>query len=324
MSRDRLTVAVVIFDRAPMFETSVPMSVFGLDRSSSGAPKFRLLPVAGEPGPLTTTGGLVVHAPFGLDALDEASIVLPSWRGASERPPDKALAAIRAAHADGAIVVSFCLGGFVLAASGLLNGRRAAAHWFYAPTLATMYPRVSVDPEVLFVDDGDIVTAAGTGAALDACLHLVARLWGAKASSAIARRMAMPPRRNGTQAQFVEGAFPLPQPSEDIADVMAFAVEHIADPLEVDDLARKAMMSRRTFDRRFRGASGISAMRWLLQQRVLLAQRLLEESDLPIDEIARRAGFTNGITLRRHFRRYLGASPLQHRIKFRQQRTPCA
>ena len=120
--------------------------------------------------------------PFGLDALDEASIVvLPSWRGASERPPDKALAAIRAAHADGAIVVSFCLGGFVLAATGLLNGRRAAAHWFYAPTLATMYPRVSVDPEVLFVDDGDIVTAAGTGAALDACLHLVAHLWGAKA-----------------------------------------------------------------------------------------------------------------------------------------------
>jgi transcriptional regulator GlxA family with amidase domain len=165
-----------------MFETSVPMSVFGLDRSSSGAPKFRLLPVAGEPGPLTTTGGLVVHAPFGLDALDEASIVvLPSWRGASERPPDEALAAIRAAHADGAIVVSFCLSGFVLAATGLLNGRRAAAHWFYAPTLATMYPRVSVDPEVLFVDDGDIVTAAGTGAALDACLHLVAHLWGAKA-----------------------------------------------------------------------------------------------------------------------------------------------
>ena len=134
----------------------------------------------------------------------------------------------------------------------------------------------------------------------------------------------MPPRRNGTQAQVVEGAIPLPQPGEDIAGVMAFAVEHIADPLEVGDLARKAMMSRRTFDRRFRGVSGISAMRWLLQQRVLLAQRLLEESKLPIDEIARRVGFTNGITLRRHFRRYLGASPLQHRIKFRQQRTPCA
>jgi transcriptional regulator GlxA family with amidase domain len=324
MSRDPLAIAVVIFDKAPMFETSVPMSVFGMDRSASGAPKFRLLPVAGEPGPLTTTGGLVLDAPYGLDALGDASIiVLPSWRDIGEKPPEEALAAIRSAHADGAIIVSFCLGGFVLAATGLLDDRKAATHWFYAPTLAAMYPRVSVDPDVLFIDDGDIVTGAGTGAALDACLHLVTRLWGAKASAAIARRMAMPPRRSGGLPQVVDDALPVPRPAAELTEVMAFAVEHIAERVDVDDLARRAMMSRRTFDRRFRGVAGVSALQWLLYQRVLLAQRLLEESELSIDDIARRAGFRNGITLRRHFRRQVGISPLQYRMTFR-PRNPAA
>jgi len=315
VARDPQAVAVVIFDGAPMFETSVPLSVFGMDRSSSGAPRFRLLPVAGEEGPLTTTGGLVVNAPYGLDALEEASIVLlPSWRDPAQRPPERALAAIRRAHAGGAVIVSFCLGSFVLAATGLLHGRRAVTHWFYAPTLSAMYPDVVVDPEVLFVDDGDIVTSAGTGAALDACLHLVARRWGAKASSVIAQRMAMPPRRNGRQAQVIEGVLPLPQPVDKFADVMAFAVEHIAEPLDVDDLARLAMMSRRTFDRQFRAVAGMSALQWLLHQRVLLAQRLLEEGEQPIDTVARQAGFGTGIALRRHFHRHLGVSPLRYRL----------
>lgn len=318
MDRDPTAVAVVIFDRAPMFETSVPMSVFGMDRSASGAPRFELLAVAGEDGPITTTGGLVVSPPHGLEALERASIVvLPSWRDTQERPPEQALAAIRAAHSGGAIIVSFCLGGFVLAATGLLDGRRAVTHWFHGPTLAAMYPLVTVDPDVLFIDDGDIVTGAGTGAALDACLHLVARLWGARASAAIARRMAMPPRRNGAQPQNLGGVLPLPQPVEKFADVMAYAVEHIAEPVDVDLLARKALMSRRTFDRQFRGVAGISPMQWLLHQRVLFAQRLLEESEQPIDSIARQAGFANGIALRRHFQRHLGVSPLRYRLTAR-------
>lgn len=315
MDRDPIAIAVVIFDRAPIFETSVPMSIFGMDRTVSGAPRFDLLAVTGEEGPITTTGGLVVSAPHGLDALQRASIVvLPSWRDPRERPPEPALAAIRTAHASGAIIVSFCLGGFVLAATGLLDGRRAVTHWFHGPTLTAMYPRVTVDSDVLFIDDGDIITGAGTGAALDACLHLVARQWGAKASAAIARRMAMPPRRNGAQAQQWERGLPLPRPVEKFADVMAFAVEHIAEPVDVDDLARKAMMSRRSFDRQFRSVAGISAKQWLLHQRVLFAQRLLEESEQPIDSIARQAGFANGIALRRHFQRHLGISPLRYRL----------
>jgi transcriptional regulator GlxA family with amidase domain len=311
-------VALIIFDRAPMFETSVPMSVFGMDRSSTGAPKFRFLPVAGEDGPLTTTGGLVVTAPHGLEALQDASIImLPSWRDVHERPPEPVLDAIRAAHADGAILVSFCLGGFVLAATGLLDGRRAASHWFYAPTLARMYPAVSVDPDVLFVDDGDIITGAGTGAALDACLHLVARQWGARASAAIAHRMAMPPRRSGAQPQILDTVLPKPEPGKAFSDIMSHVVKNIAKPIDVNALARRAMMSRRSFDRQFRAVTGMSALQWVLQQRVLYAQRLLEDSDASIDAIAQGAGFANGIALRRHFRRQVGMSPLQYRLSAR-------
>lgn len=315
MVRDPAAVAVVIFDRAPMFESAVPMSVFGVEHSDSSVPKFRLMVVAGEDSPLRTTGGLVVDAPYGLEALDEASIViLPSWRDVNESPPASALAAIRSAHADGAILVSFCLGGFVLAATGLLDGRRAVVHWFYAPALAAQYPAIVIDDSALFIDDGDIVTGAATGAALDACLHLVGRLWGARASAAIARRMTMPPRRGGTQAQVIDTTPVVARLSKILADVMAYAVEHITEPFDVDDLARRALMSRRTFDRRFREVAGMSAMQWLIRQRVLHARRLLTESREPIDDIARKAGFANGIALRRYFHRFLGMSPLQYRL----------
>ncbi|OJZ74652.1 hypothetical protein BRW65_08020 [Mycobacterium paraffinicum] len=303
-----------------MLETSVPMSVFGVDHSDSSVPKFRLLVVAGESGALTTTGGLAVQAPFGLDALQEASIVvLPSWREISEVPPEPALAAIRAAHANGAIIVSFCLGGFVLAATGLLDGRRAVMHWFYAPALAAMYPNICVDHDALFNDDGDIVTGAGTGAALDACLQLVRRLWGVKAAGAIARSITMPPHRTGARAQVIDIVPVTTPPSPTFAEVMSFAVEHIAEPFDVNDLANRAMMSRRTFDRHFREVAGTSAMRWLLQQRIFRAQRLLEDTHKSIEDIARSAGFANSLALRRHFRRYLGISPMQYRLRCQAQ-----
>ena len=315
MARDPAAVAVVMFDRAPMFESAVPISVFGVEHSESAVPKFRLLVVAGEDGPLRTTGGLVVDAPCGLDALDEASIVIvPSWRDINESPPESTLAAIRSAHADGAILVSFCLGGFVLAATGLLDGRRAVVHWFYAPALAAQHPAIVIDDEALFIDDGDIVTGAATGAALDACLHLVGRLWGAKASAAVARRMTMPPRRGGTQPQIIETTPTVARPSNMLADVMTYAVEHITEPFDVNDLARKALMSRRTFDRHFREVAGMSAVQWLLRQRVLHARRLLTESSELIEDIARKVGFANGIALRRYFHRFLGMSPLQYRL----------
>jgi len=167
----------------------------------------------------------------------------------------------------------------------------------------------------LFIDDGDILTGAGTGAALDACLHLVGRVWGAKASEAIARQMTMPPRRGGTQPQIIDTAVMVSRSSNSFADVMAYAVEHITEPFDVDGLARRALMSRRTFDRHFREVAGMSATQWLLQQRVFHAQRLLKESDEPIDDIARKAGFANGIALRRYFHRFLGMTLLQYRVQ---------
>ncbi len=316
--RDRATVAVLMFDRAPIFEMAVPISVFGMDRTGSGAPGFELLPVAAEDGPLTSTGGVRLDAPYGLDALDRAGIVVvPTWRDPVETPPKPALEAIRGAYADGALVVSLCMGAFVLAATGLLDGRRAATHWFHAPMLAEAYPRVTVDPSVLFVDDEDLVTSAGTAAGIDACLHVVRRIWGPRAATAIARRMVVPPQRSGGQAQYIDQPVPEQRDGDGLGKAMAYALEHLAEQVDVATLARRARLSRRTFDRRFRALTGISALQWLLHQRILQAQRLLEDSDLPIDTVARRVGLANAVSLRPHFRRLVGVTPQDYRRTFR-------
>ncbi len=316
--RDQATVAVLMFDRAPMFETSVPISVFGTERVVSGAPRFELLPVAADDGPLTSTGGVRFHAPYGLDALDRAGIVIvPTWRDPLETPPEQVLEAVRAAHADGALVVGLCLGAFVLAATGLLDGRRAATHWFHAPTLAARHPEVRVDPAVLFVDDGDVVTSAGTAAGIDACLHVVRRTWGARAATAIARRMVVAPQRSGGQAQYVDHPLPDRHDGDDLSEVMTYALEHLDTRIDVGALAERAHLSRRTFDRRFRALTGVSPLQWLLHQRILHAQRLLEDTDLPIDTVARRVGLATGVSLRPHFNRVVGVSPQTYRDTFR-------
>lgn len=318
MGRDPASVAVLMFDRAPLFETSVPISVFGIDRTSSGAPCFRLMAVAAEPGPLSSTGGVQLQAPFGLDALSKvATIVVPSWRDPAELPGELALDALRTAHADGAVVVGLCLGAFVLAAAGLLDRRRAATHWLYASALAAAYPTVTVDSSVLFVDHGDVLTSAGTAAGIDACLHLVRRTHGPAAATAIARRMVVPPQRSGGQAQFIDQPLPDHVVGDELAGVLAYAVEHLHDDLDIAALAVQAHLSRRTFDRKFRARTGCSPLQWLLHQRILLAQRLLEHSELPIDAVARRVGLATGVSLRPHFRRLVGVSPQTYRDTFR-------
>jgi transcriptional regulator GlxA family with amidase domain len=316
--RDPLTIAVLMFDRAPMFETSVPISVFGVDRSDMGVPRFTVLAVAADPGPLTTTAGIQIVAPYGLDALENAAtIVVPSWRGPTEQPPKQALAALNAVHADGATVVGLCRGAFVLAAAGLLDGRRAATHWMYGPALAAAYPTVCVDASVLFVDHGDILTSAGTAAGIDACLHLVRREFGAQIANTIARRMVVPPQRSGGQAQYIERPLPEPDIDDPLGDVLTYAVQHLDDAdLDVDALAVRAFMSRRSFDRRFRDLTGSSPLQWLLAQRIMHAQRLLETTDLSVDTVARQACFPNGITLRPHFRRMIGVAPQTYRDTF--------
>jgi transcriptional regulator GlxA family with amidase domain len=311
-----------MFDRAPMFEMSVPISVFGVDRTTEGAPPFTVLPAAGEPGPLTTSGGIQFHAPFGLDALDRAGIVIaPAWRDVRERPPEPALQALRAAHEDGALIVGLCMGAFVLAAAGLLEGRRAATHWFHAPALAAQYPGVTVDPTVLYEDDGDVITSAGTAAGIDACLHVVRKFWGAAAATAIARRMIMPPQRSGGQAQYIDHPVLDVPNGDDLGKAMTYALEHLDESLEIDTLALRAHLSRRAFDRRFRAVTGVSPLQWLMHQRILEAQRLLERTALPIDTVARKVGFAGGVSLRPPFRRIVGVSPQDYRSTFSQTGT---
>ncbi|GAA4999033.1 hypothetical protein GCM10025734_33250 [Kitasatospora paranensis] len=255
--RRRETVAVLIFGGAPIFESSIPLSVFGVDRQDAGVPRYRLLVCAGEEGPLATTGGLTLTAPYGLEALSRAgTIVVPAWRSISQPPPMEAIAALRKAHNEGARIIGLCTGAFVLAAAGLLDGRPATTHWMYAPTLAKRYPRVHVDPRELFVDDGDVLTSAGTAAGIDLCLHVVRTDHGAEAANALARRLVVPNRRGGGQAQYIDQSLPEEIGNDPLAEVVTWALENLNQQFDVEVLAARAYMSRRTFDRRFRTLTG--------------------------------------------------------------------
>lgn len=317
MTRDPSVVGVLVFDRSPLFEMSVPLSVFTTDPSSEVGHRFQLQSVAAEPGPLRTTGGLEILAPYVLDDLGDAGIVVvPAWRNPHERPGEPVLAALRAAHDDGAVIVGLCLGAFVVAAAGLLDGRRAATHWAFTGALAATYPEVNVDPAALFVDEGDVLTSAGAAAGIDACLHLVRRTIGAGTAAEIARRMVVPPQRSGAQAQYLDQPVP-ERVDDDMFAVITHALENLESPLEVDSMAARAHMSRRAFDRKFRTVVGDSPAKWLLHQRVLHAQRLLEGTDLSVDAIARHVGLGAGVSLRPHFRRQVGTSPQAYRQAFR-------
>ncbi|MGF6830812.1 transcriptional regulator GlxA family with amidase domain [Kitasatospora sp. MAP12-9] len=320
--RRRETVAVLIFSGAPIFESSIPLSVFGVDRQDAGVPRYRLLVCAGEDGPLTTTGGMTLTAPFGLEALARAgTIVVPAWRSISQPPPAEAIAALRKAHHEGARIIGLCTGAFVLAAAGLLDGRPATTHWMYAPTLAKRYPRVHVDPRELFVDDGDVLTSAGTAAGIDLCLHVVRSDHGAEAANALARRLVVPNRRSGGgQAQYIDQSLPEEIGNDPLAEVVTWALENLNQQFDVEVLAARAYMSRRTFDRRFRTLTGSAPLQWLITQRVLQAQRLLETSELSVDDVARRCGFRSPVALRGHFRRQLGVSPAAYRTSYRARR----
>ncbi|MEV6791554.1 helix-turn-helix domain-containing protein [Streptomyces sp. NPDC051320] len=319
--RRKEIVSVLLFSGGPIFESSIPLSVFGIDRQDAGVPRYRLLVSAGEEGPLRTTGGLELTAPYGLEAVSRAgTVVVPAWRSITSPPPPEALDALRRAHEEGARIVGLCTGAFVLAAAGLLDGRPATTHWMYAPTLAKRYPSVHVDPRELFVDDGDVLTSAGTAAGIDLCLHIVRTDHGTEAAGALARRLVVPPRRSGGQERYLDRSLPEEIGSDPLAEVVAWALEHLHEQFDVETLAARAYMSRRTFDRRFRSLTGSAPLQWLITQRVLQAQRLLETSDYSVDEVAGRCGFRSPVALRGHFRRQLGSSPAAYRAAYRARR----
>jgi transcriptional regulator GlxA family with amidase domain len=319
-AKRRHTVAAVVANDLSPFEFAVACEVFGIDRSDDvGFPWYRFLVCGADPSPITTKTGFTLNAPYGLEGLRRAdTIVVPAsgHLAGSTSENERLLDALRRAHRRGARIMSVCSGAFVLAAAGLLDGRTATTHWMYASELARSYPKITVDPDVLYVDDGDILTSAGTAAGIDLCLHVVRQDYGAEAANVVARRMVIPPHRDGGQAQFV--ATPLPDvPADDpFADTLVWIQAHLDEPLAVPDLARRSAMSPRTFARRFRDTTGATPHQWLLRQRILLAQRLLERTDLSVDVIATQCGLGTATNLRQHFQRIVRTSPNAYRRTF--------
>jgi len=299
------------------FEYGITAEIFGQRRPEMGEDWYAFTTAAPEPGPLRALGGLVFHADRGLDALAEAdTIVIPGWSGVDVPVPGPLTDTLRSAHARGARIATICSGAFVLAATGLLDGRRATTHWRYAGALAERYPAIAIDPDVLYVDEAPLFTSAGSAAGIDLLLHLVRRDHGAEKANAVARRLVMAPHRQGGQAQFVERPLPRHEGNR-LAPLLDAMRADLSRDYRVADLARAAAMSERTLLRRFIEATGMPPGEWLLVERLESARQLLETSELPIEQIATASGFGSIDTLRHHFRRRLGTSPRAYRERFR-------
>jgi AraC family transcriptional regulator, transcriptional activator FtrA len=311
-------VALVVYDGLAMFEFGVACDVFGTDWSRDvGAPWYQFAVCAAGSAPVTVEGGYQLQVQAGLGALRRADTILVPPTATVDQVAPEVVYALRQAHGRGARIVSLCTGAFVLAAAGLLAGRRATTHWSECEDLARQYPDVLVDPAVLYVDNGDIMTSAGSAAGIDLCLHLVRLDYGAEVAARLARQLVVPPYRDGGQAQFIDAPLPAVDGADLFTDTLAWMQEHLDLPLTVDDLASRSAMSRRTFARRFAAATGTTPYQWLLRQRMQLAQRLLETSDIPVDSIARKTGFSTAANLRKHFGRLVRTSPQAYRHSFR-------
>jgi transcriptional regulator GlxA family with amidase domain len=311
------SVAAVVMDGVHPFELGIVCEVFGLERPELNVPWYRFKVCAGEPSPLRTHAELQLDTPYGLDDLEDAdTLVFTHWRSPDEPLPPALLEAVLAAHARGARLLSICSGVFVLAATGLLDGRPATTHWKFAADLARLYPTIEVRPDVLYVDNGQVMTSAGSAAGIDLCLHVVRQDYGAEIANSVARRMVVAAHRDGGQAQFVEQPV-LGDASDDaLGRALGWALEHLDEPLSIERLAERAGMSPRTFARRFRATHGTTPYKWLLTQRLILARRLLETTDRPVERIAEHAGFGTAAALRVHFRRSVTTSPLAYRRLF--------
>ncbi|MEN8651019.1 helix-turn-helix domain-containing protein [Streptomyces sp. 21So2-11] len=312
-------VAVALIDGVNPFELGVVCEVFGIDRSDQGLPVYDFAVCAVQPGPLPTrAGAFTISVPYGLDRLESADLIaIPADQHCEARVyPEPLLDALRRAVDRGARVLSVCSGAFVLGAAGLLDGRRCTTHWRHTDELARRHPLARVEPDVLYIDDGPIITSAGTAAGIDACLHLVRQEHGPEIANTIARRMVVPPHRDGGQAQYIER--PLTHARCDtVGDVLAWMERNLDVEMTVEQLAERAHMSPRTFARRFLQETGTTPYRWLLRQRVLRAQELLEATDDTVDAVAGRTGFGNAAALRHQFMRSLGTTPNAYRRTFR-------
>ncbi|MEV5380646.1 helix-turn-helix domain-containing protein [Streptomyces nondiastaticus] len=313
------SVAVAVTEGMPILELAVPCHVFGTPHPDPGVPwyDFRLCNLTeGEAVPARQW--FTTHTPHGYRELVEAdTVIVPASADVREDPPARLLEAVREAHDRGARIVSLCSGAFVLAAAGLLDGRRAATHWQHAPLLAERYPEVDVDPTVLYIDDGDILTSAGSTAGIDLCLHVLRKDLGSRVAGSVARHLVVPAHRPGGQAQYIETPVPPAETDSGLAPLLHWAAERLHQPLTAPQLARQAGTSVRTLVRRFHRATGTTPLQWLQAQRISRAKELLETTDQPMDKIAEQCGLGGAGNLRLHFARSVGIPPSEYRRAYR-------
>ncbi len=308
-------VVVLCFDGLVAFDLTAPVQAFQLAAKPSGQPLYELFTCSPGGDPVKTTSGFSIAPDGDLGKLRRAdTVVVPGYAAIFDPPPAEALDALRAAARRGARLLSVCTGAFGLAHTGVLDGRRATTHWAWAAELARRFPAVEVDPDALFVDEGEVLTSAGLSAGIDLSLHVIRRDFGAEVGERVARHMVAAPHREGGQAQFFKPE--LPASSGSLEGTRGWALERLSEPLDVAAMSRHAGVSPRTFARRFRAETGTTPLQWLLAQRVLEARRLLEATDLPIDDVAWRVGFGTAASLRDHFRRATATTPTAYRRSF--------
>ncbi|MFC8509335.1 GlxA family transcriptional regulator [Streptomyces sp. NPDC057411] len=313
MSRVR-RVAVIAAPPTSMFILATPEMLFG-KVEIDGLPGYETVICTPEPGPVATTGGLSLHVPHGLDAVDTADTVILAGSGSYTDPDPRVLDALRRAGAAGKRIASICTGSFALAAAGLLDGRTATTYWAYRRLLAERHPNIDIQDDVLFVQDGPVLTSSGYAAGIDLCLHIIRTDHGAAVANTVARHALVAPVRPGGQAQFTLTPLP-PERGVSFARTRAWAMEHLDEPLTLTDLARHAGVSVRTLSRRFHAETGLSPLQWLLHQRIERAKELLETTSLPMDQVARSSGLGTADSLRRHLLRRAGITPSAHRASF--------
>ncbi|HEY6644198.1 transcriptional regulator FtrA [Povalibacter sp.] len=312
-------VVAVAYDRLCTFEFGCVVEMFALQRPELGVPWYRFAVCSAERGRLRAAGGITVSAPYSLTILERAdTIIVPGWRDADEPPPADLVRRIRAAYDRGARICSICSGVFVLAAAGILDGKTVTTHWRYTQRLQQRYPSLRIESNALYVDEGQVMTSAGSAAGLDMLVHLVRRDHGPRVANMVAQRLVIPPHRDGDQAQFV----PRPVAPEDegrLSRLLDWVRQHLDVPHSIASLSKRASMSPRTLLRHFRDVTGLAPGEWLLRERVALARDMLESGRIPIGQVANRAGFGSAESFRRHFRLQVGASPAAYRQRFLQR-----
>ena len=314
----RPRVVVLAYDGLCTFEFGVAVELFGLARPEMGELWYDFEVASVEDGPIRATGGIRLVTDGGLERLAGADLIIaPGWRDLASPPPEPVLRALRDAHAQGARLMSICSGAFLLAATGLLRRRRATTHWRYADQLARMYPEITVDASVLYVDEGDVLTSAGSAAGIDLGLHLIRNDFGHEAANLVARRLVMPAHREGGQAQYIDRPVPRPHEGARLGPLFDRMRQRLAEPQPVPLLAAEVGMSERTFLRRFRESTGCTPMEWLLRERLVEAKAMLETTRRTMDDIATCCGLGTAENFRHHFRRRFGCGPAAYRSQFR-------